>query len=195
MARQATRRRRRDKGATADDIQVGDLIEPNNNGYRATVYWRGTSENCTEPHVVLSWTYADDFSVNASHRGQSSGRRLFRPGDPVTRWLPPNETTRKDDTVSSPAATLSQVRELAGAIAAQAQAIADGTHTASVFAAVCRVWSNAELLKAWTPDDRQDDPADRAPIADLSTAALGLLRPCAGRTGWLPGRTEPRIGR
>jgi hypothetical protein len=139
---------------------VGDLIEPNNNGYRATVYWRGTSKNCTEPHVVLRWTYPDDFSVNAAHRGQSSGR-ICRPGDPVTRWLAPNETTSKDGTVSGPAATREQVRELAGAIAAQAQAIADGTHTASVFAAVCRVWSNAELLKAWTRDDRQDGPADR----------------------------------
>lgn len=77
-------RLRRDN-TTAANVRVGDTIEPNNNGIRATVTQRGTSTNCTEPNVALNWQYPNDHSVNANFRGQSSGR-LFRPSDPVTRW-------------------------------------------------------------------------------------------------------------
>lgn len=77
-------RKRRDN-TTADQIQVGDTIEPNNNGIRATVTRRDTSTNCAEPNVALNWQYPNDHSVNANFRGQSSGR-LFRPADEITRW-------------------------------------------------------------------------------------------------------------
>lgn len=80
-------RKRRDT-TTADQVQLGDVIEPNNNGYRAVVEWLFESENITEPHVGIHWTYPNDFSVNASHRGQASGR-ILRPGDPLARWLEP----------------------------------------------------------------------------------------------------------
>lgn len=39
-------RLRRDN-TTAANVRVGDTIEPNNNGIRATVTQRGTSTNCT----------------------------------------------------------------------------------------------------------------------------------------------------
>jgi hypothetical protein len=80
-------RRRRDN-TTADQIRVGDLIEPNGNGYRATVtaVEPNALRSIVEPHVVISWRYPDDFSVNAMHRGVRSGR-TYRPGDPITRWL------------------------------------------------------------------------------------------------------------
>lgn len=81
----AATRRKRDL-TTADQISIGDLIEPNNNGIRATVDWIGESTNVAEPNVVLHWTYPDDFSVNANVRGQAGGR-TYRPGDPITRWL------------------------------------------------------------------------------------------------------------
>lgn len=77
-------RRRRDN-TTADQVRVGDTIEPNGNGIRATVTRRDTSANCTEPNVALNWQYPNDHSVNANFRGQSSGR-LYRPSDPITRW-------------------------------------------------------------------------------------------------------------
>lgn len=47
-----------------------------------------------------------------------------------------------------------QIRDLAAVIAAQSQAIADGTVTGPLYAAVRRVLANAETLVAWTPDDR-----------------------------------------
>ena len=74
---------------TADDIHAGDYIQAPN-GLRARVNRRSFSERCTEPNVRLHWQYPDDFSVNALHRGQASAR-LFRPGDPVTRWRKPYE--------------------------------------------------------------------------------------------------------
>lgn len=77
--------RRRRETTTADQINTGDtIIAPN--GLTATVYRRGTSQSCTEPNVTLGWTHPDDHTVNAHHRGQSSGR-IFRPGDGVTRWV------------------------------------------------------------------------------------------------------------
>lgn len=77
-------RRRRDT-TTADDINVGDtIITPN--GLPAKVHHRGALRSCTEPNVTLGWDYPDDFTVNAHHRGQSSGR-TYRPDDEVTRWV------------------------------------------------------------------------------------------------------------
>lgn len=49
-------------------------------------------------------------------------------------------------------ATLEQVTELAGAIADQAQAIADGTVRGPLNAAAARVRQNAETLEAWTEE-------------------------------------------
>jgi hypothetical protein len=80
--------RRRRETTTAGQIQAGDIIEPHSNGYRATVDWTRTPENCTEPTVSIHWTYPSDFTVNARTRGQSSGC-LSRPGDPMTRWSTP----------------------------------------------------------------------------------------------------------
>lgn len=77
--------RARRENTTADRIQVGDVIEPNDNGYRAEVNWISTSDRCAEANVMLNWIYPDDFSVNASHRGKSGGR-ICRPGDRITRW-------------------------------------------------------------------------------------------------------------
>jgi len=47
-----------------------------------------------------------------------------------------------------------QYRELAATIAAQAQAIADGTVTGPLRGAVARLAANADTLRAWTADDR-----------------------------------------
>jgi hypothetical protein len=47
------------------------------------------------------------------------------------------------------------VTDLASAIAAQAQAIADGTVIGPVYAAVQRLLANANTLAAWIPDDRK----------------------------------------
>lgn len=47
-----------------------------------------------------------------------------------------------------------QRRELAATIAAQAQAIADGTVTGPQWAAARRLLGNAGTLMAWTDDDR-----------------------------------------
>ncbi len=80
-------RKRRDN-TTAGRIRVGDLIEPNNNGIRATVtdVEPNALRNVTEPHILIAWGYADDHSVNANFRGQTSSR-TYRPADPVTRWI------------------------------------------------------------------------------------------------------------
>jgi hypothetical protein len=47
-----------------------------------------------------------------------------------------------------------QYHDMAATIAAQAQAIADGTITGPRFAAASRLLGNAKTLMAWTPDDR-----------------------------------------
>jgi hypothetical protein len=47
-----------------------------------------------------------------------------------------------------------QCRELAEAIATQAQALADGTVIGPRHAAVARLARNVDTLRAWTPDDR-----------------------------------------
>lgn len=47
-----------------------------------------------------------------------------------------------------------QRRDLAGTIADQAQAIADGTVVGPERGAVSRLVHNVNLLDAWTPDDR-----------------------------------------
>jgi hypothetical protein len=47
-----------------------------------------------------------------------------------------------------------QYRELAAAIADQAQVIADGTGSGPVYARVQLLKSNVARLEAWTPDDR-----------------------------------------
>ncbi len=46
-------------------------------------------------------------------------------------------------------ATDAQIRELAGAISDQAQAIADDTLRGPVFGAVARLADNVDTLKAW----------------------------------------------
>lgn len=51
-------------------------------------------------------------------------------------------------------ASSDQVRELAATIAAQATAIAEGTATGPLYAHVCRLDSNVQMLRAWVPDDR-----------------------------------------
>jgi hypothetical protein len=54
------------------------------------------------------------------------------------------------------AATTAQIQELAGAIASQAQAIADGAiPVGMMFAQIQRLASNVDTLKAWVPDDRR----------------------------------------
>lgn len=78
-------RRKRDL-TTADQISIGDLIEPDRNGIRATVDWIGESRNITVPHTIIHWEYPNDFSVNANYRGQGMSR-TYRPGDQITRWL------------------------------------------------------------------------------------------------------------
>lgn len=78
-------RKRRDN-TTAASVNVGDLIEPTNNGIRATVTRVGTLSGVTEPHVAISYAYPDDHSVNENFRGVRAGR-AYRPGDPITRWL------------------------------------------------------------------------------------------------------------
>jgi hypothetical protein len=45
-------------------------------------------------------------------------------------------------------------RELAAAIADQAQIIADGTGSGPLYARVQLLKSNVEVLESWTPDDR-----------------------------------------
>ncbi|HEY0640268.1 MAG TPA: hypothetical protein VGD67_21775 [Pseudonocardiaceae bacterium] len=56
-------------------------------------------------------------------------------------------------------ATQEQVTELARAIAAQAQAIADGTVVGPRYAAVRRLAANVDTLQCWTPDDRSGAPS------------------------------------
>jgi hypothetical protein len=67
--------------------------------------------------------------------------------DEVTRWQPP---------VKHPAGEWlrEQATELAGTIAAQAQALADGTVTGPRYAAVQRIKANVATLESWTEDDR-----------------------------------------
>jgi hypothetical protein len=53
-------------------------------------------------------------------------------------------------------ATDAQIRELAGAIAAQAQALADGAIPAGQrYAQVLKLEGNVDTLKHWTLDDRE----------------------------------------
>lgn len=47
-----------------------------------------------------------------------------------------------------------EIRELAGTIATQAQAIADGRTTGPLHGSVRLLASNVDLLKGWTEDDR-----------------------------------------
>ncbi len=54
------------------------------------------------------------------------------------------------------AATEDQIRDLSSTIAAQAQALADGTVTGPRYAAVLRLSNNVETLAAWVSDDRND---------------------------------------
>lgn len=79
------KRLRRDE-TTADQIEEGDLISPPNRYGRVTVHRKGSSDRCAEPNVTLGYSWPNDFSVNESHRGQSSGH-MYRPDDPVTRWV------------------------------------------------------------------------------------------------------------
>jgi hypothetical protein len=77
--------RRRRQVTTAAELGIGDvIIAPN--GYQATVDDLAQHPSITEPHVSVHWTHPHDFTVNGGCRGQSSGR-IFRPGDPVTRWV------------------------------------------------------------------------------------------------------------
>ena len=55
---------------------------------------------------------------------------------------------------STPETTTAQRRELAAAIAAQAQALAEGTVIGPEHAAVARLVANVETLAIWTDDDR-----------------------------------------
>jgi hypothetical protein len=50
--------------------------------------------------------------------------------------------------------TSTQYRDLANTVAAQAEALATGTHTGPAYAAAQLLRSNVETLVAWTPDDR-----------------------------------------
>lgn len=52
------------------------------------------------------------------------------------------------------AATEKQLRDLAGTIARQAQAIADGTITGPLRAHVRLLAANTEMLMAWTADEQ-----------------------------------------
>jgi hypothetical protein len=52
-----------------------------------------------------------------------------------------------------------QYRELAGTIADQAQAIADGSLAGPRYAMAQLILRNAQCLVAWTPDDRSGMPA------------------------------------
>jgi hypothetical protein len=78
--------RKRRENTTAAAIRVGDLIEPDNNGFRATVTRVGTHPRCREPHVLRGFAYPNDFSVNKNFRGRTSSR-TYQPGDRLTRWL------------------------------------------------------------------------------------------------------------
>jgi hypothetical protein len=51
--------------------------------------------------------------------------------------------------------------DLARTIASQAQAIADGTLTGPQYGAVRRLLANAEMLVAWTADDRSGSTGGR----------------------------------
>jgi hypothetical protein len=57
-------------------------------------------------------------------------------------------------------------RDLAAAIASQAQAIADGTLTGPRHAMAKLILRNAELLVAWTPDDRSGMPGTEPALHD-----------------------------
>jgi hypothetical protein len=78
--------RKRRETTTADQIKEGDLINPDDNIYRATVYRVSTSRMHDQPNVVLYWQYPADFSANSSTRG-SSESRVYRPSDPIDRWV------------------------------------------------------------------------------------------------------------
>lgn len=56
--------------------------------------------------------------------------------------------------------TETQLRELAATIAAQAQALADGTLTGPRYGHVRRLAANVDMLKAWTADE---NPASVTP--------------------------------
>jgi hypothetical protein len=76
-----------------------------------------------------------------------------------------------------------QYRELAAAIADQAQAIADGTGSGPLYARVQLLKSNVALLEAWTPDDR----SGMAPAAqdEQETPAVYLGTDEEGWDEWL----------
>jgi hypothetical protein len=59
--------------------------------------------------------------------------------------------------------TDAQIRELASAIALQASAIANGTVIGPRYAAVRKLAANAEMLQAWTPDDRSGSLPNERP--------------------------------
>lgn len=86
--------RMRREEVDASQLEVGDTITPPSNYGRAKVTDLGKSDKITEPHVHVGYQYPDDFSVNASTRGQRSGK-FYRPDDKVTRWVDGSSTKGK----------------------------------------------------------------------------------------------------
>jgi hypothetical protein len=83
-----------------------------------------------------------------ARRGRGSGQVIYR----LTE-----QGADAAEALAGPPATDAQIRELAGTMAAQLQAIADGTLTGPRHAALRLVASNMDRLLAWVPDDRQPD--------------------------------------
>jgi hypothetical protein len=70
-------------------------------------------------------------------------------------------------------ATGKQIRECAESIAAQAQAIADGTITGPLWTQARKILFNAELLAAWVPDDRSAEHTHEQDGQKLTHAHVG----------------------
>lgn len=93
--------------------------------------------------------------------GRGDVRRGHGSGHTIYRLTEAGAATAARLADAAAEATPEQIADLAGTIAAQAQAIADGTVAGPVYGAVRRLAANAELLAAWQPDDRSN-PAAKA---------------------------------
>ena len=183
-------RKRRDP-SPAGDINVGDLIEPDNNGFRATVTDQRTNPDprVTEPHILLAWAYAEDFSVNANFRGKTSSR-YFRPADPITRWLDPssspctsNPALADQATDGGAGSTTASLPEITGLMSASAYAAGCATTCARIFG----------QIKDMIPTGQQ--VADSCDQARANLAESGLPEAVLARIVQLQGLVAREIQR
>lgn len=80
-------KRTRKHQTTAGELNVGDVIAPDGHGdrFKATVTRIDHPKHWPAGSVAVDLAYPDDFTVNARHRGETTGR-AWMADQSVTRY-------------------------------------------------------------------------------------------------------------